>query len=617
MNKLKFTFHIDDDLMEGVNRLSPVLGYEIGDGIAVYAEESDRTGLSLFGKKATIYYTKKHLFFRQLGILAEHAGEELFEAFEDGFFQTVSVMIDVSRCGVPTTKTVFELLDNLAVMGYGMAMLYTEDILELPDRPYFGYLRGRYSPDELRAMDDYAFAYGIEMIPCLECYGHMGKYLMWGEADEIRDTAQVLLAREEATFRFLDTLIGTVSSCFRSHRIHIGMDEAWDMGRGRFLDKHGYVPPIQIFNEYMTRLAEITDKYGLTPMMWCDMYFRTSNKNKDYYGEDTEISPETAAAIPQNMELVFWHYGEAPGCDDYMLQKCKKLDRNIIYAGGLWSWCGHFPENNYAMEATQIGLEACRNHGVREAMMTVWINDNAECDLFANLLGLSYFTELCYDKNASKEKIKARFEAISGGNYDMFMAMSAYHNKFDGGETYESFHDRFFGKPLFWQDVLSGLYDRNLMDAPMSAHYASYAQIMKDAPHDRWGYLYDFANKTFDYLAVKTLIAERLSVAAVEDDRETLNQMSSVLFPLLIEKTKALHFAHRDIWLSHNKPEGWGGLDIRYAGVAARCKTAILLIDRYLSGDPSAIDELKQTRLSKPLNGFIEYPAISTVNGNV
>jgi hypothetical protein len=29
------------------------------------------------------------------------------------------------------------------------------------------------------------------------------------------------------------------------------MDEAWDMGRGKFMDLHGYVPPFEIFNEYM------------------------------------------------------------------------------------------------------------------------------------------------------------------------------------------------------------------------------------------------------------------------------------------------------------------------------------------------------------------------------
>ena len=52
------------------------------------------------------------------------------------------------------------------------------------------------------------------------------------------------------------------------------MDESWDMGRGRFLTKHGLVPPFQIFTEYMQELSRIIDKYGLSPYMWSDMYFR-------------------------------------------------------------------------------------------------------------------------------------------------------------------------------------------------------------------------------------------------------------------------------------------------------------------------------------------------------
>jgi hypothetical protein len=62
------------------------------------------------------------------------------------------------------------------------------------------------------------------------------------------------------------------------------------------------------------------------------------------------------------------------------------------------------------MSTSRFSLDACRNNGVREVMMTVWLNDNAECDLFTNLLGLSFFAELCFDQNADESKLRARFE---------------------------------------------------------------------------------------------------------------------------------------------------------------------------------------------------------------
>ena len=536
-----------------------------------------------------------------------------FDITEDGFFEDLGVMIDTSRCGVPTVKTQKNMLDYLALMGYSNVQIYIEDTFELPSRPYFGYMRGRYTADELREIDDYADGYGIEIIPCIECYAHMEKYLMWPEAGPIRDTASVLLAREEATFEFVEELISTISSCVRSKRIHIGMDEAWDMGLGAFLNKHGYVPPFDIFNEYMERLIAITDKYGLKPMMWSDMYFRIADPTNMYYEKDTVVPDEVKAKIPKNVAQVFWHYGEKYHCDEYMLEKHVALGNEVIYCAGLWGWVGHFPEHNYAYDCTEFGFRACRKQGVREAMTTIWTNDNAECDLFANLFGLSFTAELVYDANADKEKQKARFEACTGADYDSFYAMSLYHNDLEGVE-YENYRKRFLGKPLFWQDIMEGLYDSHLFERPMSAHYAACAERERVHLGGKWDYLIDYAYRVFDYLATKTEIAEKLVPSYKGGDIATLRNISSELLPLLKEKTAALHKSHKAAWFRNNKIVGWQNLDIRYGGVMTRCDTARELIDLYLDGKADTIEELEEARLPKGLHGFVVYSNIATPN---
>ncbi len=620
MKKFKLLTPLAPELEAGFARIARALDFEVDDTaeFAIAVEPANTTSVTVDGKSATIKYAKKHLFFRELSVALEHMNDGAFSITEDDHFEEVSLMIDASRGAVPTVDGISRLLDYLAAMGYSMAMLYTEDTVELEGRPYFGYMRGRYTPDELRAIDDYAFDYGIEIIPCLECYGHMEKYLIWGEAWQIKDTERVMLAREDATFEFLDQLIGHVSSCLRSKRIHIGMDEAWDMGRGRFLDKHGLVPMFQIFTEYMERLIGITDKYGLTPMMWSDMYFRTSTKTNSYYNEDTVIPDEVAAKIPESVELVFWHYGEKPFCDDYMIKKHMALNRKTIYCGGLWSWCGHFPEHNYAMSTQKFSLEACRTNGVREAMTTVWSNDNAECDLYANLFGLSYFAELCYDKDADYAKLKSRFEAVTGGDYDTFYSMSFYHNSFTDDERDDyskSWPTRFLGKALFWQDIMEGLYDTHLFRKKMSDHYEKAAQIQKNAMNGgEWDYLYDFGFKVFDYMATKTYIAENLVPCYKAGDKAMLAKIANDLLPSLKAKTIALHEAHKAAWFDKQKILGWSNLDIRYGGMACRCDTASMLINRYLDGKDSTIEELDQERLHKGLSGFVGYSSIATVN---
>lgn len=612
---MKLNFNISSDLTVGVTRLSDVLGYtQASDGVTVKDVKGDKIGVSFDGQEAVIYYKSKPQFYRGLSILIEK-GSEPFECFESDQFDTLGVMLDTSRCAALNMRSLYKFTDYLAVMGYNMIWLYVEDSIVLSGRPYFGYMRPKYTEEELSALDDYAYEYGIEVVPCLECYGHMAQYLKWPEASSIKDTDSVLLAREPKTFQFLDELISTVARSFRSRRIHIGMDEAWDMGRGKFLDRHGYVPPAEIFNEYMNELTKITDKYGLRPMMWSDMYFRTCSVGNHYYEKDIVIPDSVKQNIPKDIDLVFWHYGEMPGCDGYMLEKHMALDRPVIFAGGLWSWIGHFPEHNYALETTRFSIDACRSANVKEAVMTIWLNDNAECDVFANLYGLSFMAELVYDENPSAKKLKERFEASTGASADAFYKMSYYHNKFDGVK-YDHFSQRFLGKPLFWQDILEGLYDYDLLNCPMSEHYIEAAESISSAINedDRWNYLYVFAKAVFEYMSLKCYVAENLTPAYKSGDKEMLYILAKDYLPAVKESCEEVHSLHKKMWFENNKPLGWGNMDIRYGGVAARCDTAQDRIFAYLSGEIDKIEELEEPRLYKSHGGFLHYSAMSSPN---
>ena len=599
---MKLKFNVDKKFQNGITRFASLLKFEeAADGTPVYAVCGDRIGASLVDGVGTIYYKDTHHFFRELGVFVENAKKsEAFDLTEDSFFEMIGVMFNASNSAPPSLSGAKELLDYLAVMGYNMMMLYTEDTIELKKYPYFGMLRGRYTEAELREIDDYAFDYGIEVIPCLECYGHQSSYLKWAEAKPIKDTASVFLAREEKTFEFIEELIKTVSGCLRSKRIHIGMDEAHDMGRGAFLDKHGYVPRAEIFHEYMARLVQITNKYGLTPMMWSDMYFRINAEDGfQYYQKDLVISEETKQAIPKEVQLVYWHYGEEPHCDEYMIEKHLDMKRDVIFAGGLWDWSGHFPENNYAYEATEYSLRACRKYGIREMMMTSWSSTN----LYANLLGLSMSAEMCYQENPSKERLKERFYACTEGDYDAFFRMSNYHNKFGEGEVYADFNDRFLGRALFWQDIMEGIFEGYLKERPMSGYYRENAEQMKKY-HGKFEDLYRFSEKVFEYLAVKTEIAENLVPAYKAGDRETLTRISEELLPLLKTQIEEIRIMHRGLWRKLSKIMSWCRTEYSYGGMAARCETAKTLIDEYLAGKIDRLEELEEPHLPKPVNAF-------------
>ena len=92
-------------------------------------------------------------------------------------FDLFGVMLDSSRNAVMTVPYAKSVLRRLALAGYNMVMLYTEDTYQLPDEPHFGCLRGAFSLEEVRELDDHAAALGIELIGCIQALGHLAIFL--------------------------------------------------------------------------------------------------------------------------------------------------------------------------------------------------------------------------------------------------------------------------------------------------------------------------------------------------------------------------------------------------------------------------------------------------------
>ena len=87
-------------------------------------------------------------------------------------------MIDCSRNAVLNIENLKKWIDVCAEMGYNSVMIYTEDTYEIDGHPYFGYARGRYTKAELKEIDAYAVARGIEMIPFIQS-SKTGEAIPW------------------------------------------------------------------------------------------------------------------------------------------------------------------------------------------------------------------------------------------------------------------------------------------------------------------------------------------------------------------------------------------------------------------------------------------------------
>ncbi len=611
--KLHFV-DLPDAFRPGLNEVAPLLKIEESvRGIPVEFAWGEGITVSLEQGKGKIVCGRKHLFFRALSLFVQHAKKESsFSVHEDTPFTMVGVMIDASRNAVWTVKTIRHYLRILALMGYNFAMMYTEDTYTVPEKPYFGYLRGRYTYDELKACDDYADMLGIEMTPCIQVYGHLEVYFQWNEANPIKDTSSVLLAGEEKTYAFIEQCLRAASAPFRSKRIHIGMDETMDMGTGAYMRKNGFVNRFDIFTGHLNRVMEITRQMGLQPMIWSDMFFRLGNAYDDYYAKDSVIPAHVKEAIPTDVDLVFWHYGTRPGCDNYMLNMHKELNRHIIYAGGISCWFGHFPEIRFSILSTEAGIKACREHKVYEFMTTLWGNSGAEMDPYSSLLAMQHTAEWLYNTEPSFAHVAERFEVCTGGNAQDFMDMGQYINMFEEDTRYTGFPARVIARKCLWSDVMEGQFDYDLQHRPMSEHYRKYADklALRVTPDNPYAKQCELASVLMDLMSLKCFVAERLTIAYANNDRDFLYQAANEYFPAIAEKAENIRKLDRALWYAHKKVFGWVEMDIRYGGLVNRCESATYRINAYLNGELESLDDLAEKRLPYPPFAYTSYKRI-------
>ena len=197
--KLAPTGELPARWQEALRALAPELDVEISpDGVPVQGRRTEALALLCDGEAVTVEWAAPVQFYRALSLLPRPLTPCAVR--EQPCFQTVGMMFDTSRNAVLRPEALRSFLRKMALMGMNLGMMYTEDTYEVPGQPYFGYQRGRYTFDELHALDDYAAMLGIELCPCVQTLGHLDRALHWPALRHLQDNNEVLLADSEETY---------------------------------------------------------------------------------------------------------------------------------------------------------------------------------------------------------------------------------------------------------------------------------------------------------------------------------------------------------------------------------------------------------------------------------
>lgn len=583
---------------KGIREIAPLLKLHLSDTGLQISVKKEGLGLSIKkeDQAISITWSKPVHFYRALSHLWENWGKASFEIQETPVFAT-GVMLDCSRNGVIKVSAYKSMLRKMALMGMDVGMLYTEDTYAVKEAPYFGYMRGRYTQNELRELDDYAYALGIELIPCIQTLGHLGRALHWLKMQKYSDMPEVLLADDEDTYLLLEHMISSISASFRSKRIHIGMDEAHGVGLGTHLRIHGYEDPHRIIRRHLLRLKKITDALELEPIMWSDMFFRLDSPDNEYY--DTDPSENAVESVVPGIKLMYWDYSHELESDyGSMLQKHKSLMsgslQDIWFAGAVWAWTGPVPEYEKTIRTSYAALAACKNAGVDFVLATVWGDNGQESSRCCALPGMQLYAEFAYTGTYDPERMKERFSVCCNGALEQFLGLSEFNTLPEMDICW--CRPLNMAKFLLYQDPLVQLFTKDMEGFDMASHYTALAQKYHGYAQQEGEYTLQmqFYAVLAHILSVKCGWHQAISGFVLSDHKDEAKKLCANLLPL-VEQIETLGSLWAEIWRIDNKPFGFEILDGRMGALCARIKTAVRRVTAWADSDPyENLDELRE-----------------------
>lgn len=333
-----------------------------------YTLEITSTGVRLGARDAAgVLYGMQTL--RQLH--AQHPTALPCLSIQDGPDLAVrGFMLDVSRCKVPTQAELLDLIRALGALRVNQLQLYVEHTFAFTGHEDAWQEASPLTPAEIRALDAACADVGIELVPNLNTFGHMERWLrhpryralaecpqgwihpLTGQFKEFPGT----LKPDDASLDFVAGLLDDYLPCFRSRQVNLGGDEPWELGQGHSKEAVAARGKHRVYLEHLRRLCALATARGRTPQFWGDILL-----------EDLALAQEA----PTDATPVVWGY-DAGHPFAAQCGRLQELGRTYLVAPGTSAWqsfTGRL-DNALTNQAEAVGA-ACR-HGARGVLVTTW-----------------------------------------------------------------------------------------------------------------------------------------------------------------------------------------------------------------------------------------------------
>jgi len=483
------------------------------------------------------------------------------------------VMLDISRDRVPTLATTCQLVELLASWKINRLQLYTEHTFAYSAAPHICAPSSPWTPSEIRALDEHASLYGIELVPNQQSFGHMHR---WLSHDSHRHLAEIpggvqhpfhplkqpfsLCPTDPKALEFLAELYDELLPNFTSKTFNVGLDETFDLGEGRSRAAVSERGVAAVYLDFLCSVHELVASRGHRMQCWADVILN---------------HPEVVPDLPSDCEPILWGY-EAEHPIEKEAAVLSASCSSFQIAPGTSSWQSFGGRTDNCLSNMKSAGSAARTHGAKGVLITDWGDRGHLQPLPVSYLGFLYGAECSWNGPAAEGRTDQQLAALLDhlafrspscglGEFTLELGRAADSCGVKTENLTALFYPIGFPERTLPDERVPGLvpesYERGR--AKISELKALHSKISpasgeSSLSHDEFSWVLDLMDTACDLGTARTS----------SPPGQTLSDLPGTTGHPIAERLRELGNRHADLWLVRSRPGGLKDSVARLEGIA-------------------------------------------------